>query len=100
MRLEFLADAPTSFRQGLDLGATPPFEKLRGLSIFSGSGNFDRGLEEGGAVEFQTAVGFSPEAIHAQKANARHLEKLGLYCGSVDDFLNSVLTGERRKPLA
>ncbi|KAF2787362.1 S-adenosyl-L-methionine-dependent methyltransferase [Melanomma pulvis-pyrius CBS 109.77] len=99
-RLEFLSDAPSSLTQGFDPKSTPPFKKLTGLSIFSGSGNFDRGLEEGGAVDIRTTVDFSPEAIHTQKANARHPETLNLYCGSVDDFLEAVLTGTHHKSIA
>jgi len=91
--LKCLTTVPHPLRQGFDPLANPPFKKLSGLSIFSGCGNFDRGLEDGGAVEFRTAIDFSPEAIHTQKANARYPDRLSLYCGSVDDFLKAVNTG-------
>jgi DNA (cytosine-5)-methyltransferase 1 len=92
MRLEFLTKPPVSLTQGPDFEAKPRVEPLRGLSIFGGSGNLDRGLEEGGAVEFHTVVDFNPVAIHTQKANARNPEKLNLYCWSVDDFLKALLS--------
>ncbi|KAF2195457.1 S-adenosyl-L-methionine-dependent methyltransferase [Zopfia rhizophila CBS 207.26] len=84
---------PGPMNQGFDPEGAKPWNPLRGLSIFSGGGNFDRGLEEAGAVQFQTAVDISQEAVHTQKANARDPERLDLYCGSVDDHLKTVLKG-------
>ena len=63
-------------------------------------GSLDRGLEEGGAVEFQTAVDFSSQAIHTQRANATNPETMRLYCGSVDDFFDSALAGSDPKLIA
>jgi DNA (cytosine-5)-methyltransferase 1 len=99
-RLDFLDRAPKVLFQGPNLNSEPSFKKLISLSIFSGSGNFDRGLEEGGAVDFRYAVDFSAEAIHMQKANARHPAKLNLYCGSVDDYLKAAINGKRHKLIA
>jgi DNA (cytosine-5)-methyltransferase 1 len=63
--------APKVLFQGPDLNANPLFKTLIGLSIiFSGSANLNRGLEEGGAVDFYFAVDFSAKAIHRQRPNA------------------------------
>ncbi|KAF2711635.1 S-adenosyl-L-methionine-dependent methyltransferase, partial [Pleomassaria siparia CBS 279.74] len=98
-RVELLSTAPHLLTQGPDL-ATPSPKRLIGLGIFSGSGNFDRGLEEGGAIDFRYSVDFSPEAIHTQRMNAKDPKKLCLYCGSVDDNLKAVLTGKNSKLIA
>ncbi|KAF1942462.1 hypothetical protein EJ02DRAFT_422207 [Clathrospora elynae] len=89
-RLLFLRGLPTGFHEGPNIAYDL---KLRGLSIFSGGGSLDRGLEEGGAVEFQTAVDFSAQAIHTQRANTRSPDTMRLYCGSVDDFFKAALLG-------
>jgi DNA (cytosine-5)-methyltransferase 1 len=67
---------------------------LRGLSVFSGGGNLDRGLEEGGIVKFSTAIDIEGPAIHTQLANASHPD-LNLFYGSVNDYLYRVI---RLKP--
>ena len=95
--LVYLRDVPRAFKQGPNITSE---RKLRGLSIFSGGGSLDRGLEEGGAVEFHTAVDFSPEACHTQRANARDPAKMHIYCGSVDDYLDRVLTAKDHKLVA
>ncbi|KAF2747133.1 S-adenosyl-L-methionine-dependent methyltransferase, partial [Sporormia fimetaria CBS 119925] len=68
-------------------------EMLKGLSLFSGGGNLDRGLEEGGGVRFTHAIDISEEAIHTQLANQHGDLELSLYLGSVDDYLHAMLTG-------
>jgi DNA (cytosine-5)-methyltransferase 1 len=95
--LKFLRSLPKTFQEGSDMTLN---QKLKGLSIFSGGGSLDRGLEEGGAVEFQSAVDFSPQAIHTQRANAKHPESMRLYCGSVDDFFDAALNGRNSKFVA
>ena len=90
-QLMFLTHPGKCFREAPDSYSQTRI--LKGLSIFSGGGSLDRGIEEGGAVEFHTAVDFSPHAIHTQKANARN-PSIRLYCGSVDDFLKAALLGE------
>jgi site-specific DNA-cytosine methylase len=87
-----LPDAPALLQAGPDYTTSSLDEKLAGLSLFSGCGNLDKGLEEGGAVEFNTAVEMCPEAVHTLHANARQPEKLKLWLGSVDDYLKSLLT--------
>jgi DNA (cytosine-5)-methyltransferase 1 len=96
-RLMFLRSLPKTFQEGSDMMFN---QKLKGLSIFSGGGSLDRGLEEGGAVEFQSTVDFSPQAIHTQRANAQHPDTMRLYCGSVDDFFDAALKGRNPKFVA
>jgi hypothetical protein len=57
--------APKVLFQEPGPNAKPSFKKLISLSIFNGSGNLDRGLEEGGVVNFHFVVDFSAKAIHA-----------------------------------
>ena len=95
--LVYLRDLPKVFKQGPDINSN---RKLRGLSIFSGGGSLDRGLEEGGAVKFHTAVDFSLEACHTQRANVKDPEAMQIYCGSVDDYLDALLKGQDLKPIA
>jgi hypothetical protein len=77
-----------------------PYRKLKGLSLFSGGGDLDRGLEEGGAVEFQTSVDYDSAAIHTQRANCQDPQNIRLFCGSVDDYLKSLLSGRTHRSVA
>lgn len=97
--LAALTCPPDSLNEGPDLSARI-LDPLRGLSIFSGGGNLDRGLEDGGAVKFIGAIDISKEALLTQKANAQHPEDLKLYWGSVDDYLDAVLRGENIELIA
>ena len=90
-RLLYLRRLPRNVRQRTKIGLD---NKLRGLSIFSGGGLLDRGLEEGGAVDFRTIVDFSQHAIRTQQANIKNSTTVCLYCGSVNTFLNSALKGD------
>lgn len=98
-QLEHLDSPPKGLTQGCDPSATS-WTPLKGLSIFSGGGNLDRGLEEGGAVRFTHAVDMSREATHTQMANTRHPEDFRPYWGSVDDYLKAVLSGNYNKLIA
>ncbi|KAH6839848.1 S-adenosyl-L-methionine-dependent methyltransferase [Alternaria alternata] len=91
--LVFLRSLPDSFNECPDM--TSSQQTLRGMSLFSGGGSLDRGLEEGGAVVFNSAVDFSQHAIHTQRANSNNPEAMSLFCGSVDDHLNAALEGNR-----
>ncbi|KAE8839483.1 hypothetical protein HRS9122_06088 [Pyrenophora teres f. teres] len=97
--LIYLRNLPKTFKQGPDVLKRSE-GTLRGLSIFSGGGSLDRGLEEGGAVKIHTAVDFSSEACHTQRANAKDPGGLHIYCGSVDDYLDAVLTRKDQKLIA
>ncbi|KAH6643908.1 S-adenosyl-L-methionine-dependent methyltransferase [Boeremia exigua] len=97
-RLIFLEKLPEGFHEARE--AQLPFEKLRGLSLFSGGGGLDRGLEEGGAVEFQTSVDYDSAAIHTQRANCKNSQQMRLFCGSFDDYLGLLLSGDENRMVA
>lgn len=90
-RLIFLEALPKIFREAKE--APLPCGKLRGLSLFGGGGSLDRGLEDGGAVEFQTSVDYNSAAIHTQLANCRNPQRMRLFYGSVDDYIQALLSG-------
>jgi DNA (cytosine-5)-methyltransferase 1 len=99
-RLVYLSQLPRTFNQGEKSTDLPRAKKLPGLSIFCGGGNFDRGLEEGGAVEFRHAIDLDGRAIHTQRANAKSGSNLQLYFGSVDDYLTLALAGVKHQLIA
>jgi len=84
-----LDDYPPSLRQGFD--PSIECEKLRGLDLFCGAGNFGRGLEDGGVVEMRWANDIWNKAIHTYMANTTG--KTAPYLGSIDDFLQDAVTG-------
>ncbi|ENI00095.1 hypothetical protein COCC4DRAFT_65820 [Bipolaris maydis ATCC 48331] len=90
-RLVYLRRLPCNVRQRTKIGLDT---KLRGVSLFGGGGVLDRGLEEGGAVEFRTVVDSSQHAIRTQQANINNHTTVCLYCGSVNTFLDSALKGD------
>lgn len=93
IRLMYLARPPKYFKQGRGLSPGSTTEKLCGVSLFGGGGSFDRGIEEGGAVEVQYVVELDASAMHTQRANARNPKKQQVWCGSVDDYLRTALEG-------
>ncbi|KAJ8112720.1 hypothetical protein OPT61_g4983 [Boeremia exigua] len=97
-RLVALEKLPNGFHEAL--GAELSLLKLRGLGLFSGGGSLDRGLEAGGAVEFETSVDYDSAAIHTQRANCKDLQNMRLYCGSVDDYLDSLLSNRENRLVA
>jgi DNA (cytosine-5)-methyltransferase 1 len=92
--LVFLRSLPSSFHEGPDMTSSQP---LRGMSLFSGGGSLDRGLEEGGVVVFKFAVDSSEHAIHTLRANSKNPEAMCLFCGYVDDHFNAALNGSKPK---
>ncbi|KAL9126610.1 MAG: hypothetical protein Q9217_004367 [Psora testacea] len=82
---------PSDVIQGWDPLEKPP--PLRGLDIFCGGGNFARGLEEGGAVDFRWAVDYNKEAIHTYNANLKNSNETKLFRGSVNQYLSEALEG-------
>ena len=94
----FLEELPRGFHEAQEVRLSR--KKLQGLSLFSGGGGLDRGLEEGGAVEFQTSVDYDSAAIHTQRANCHDPQKMRLFCGSVDDYLYALLTGSKNSSVA
>lgn len=63
------------------------------LSLFSGGGNFDRGLEEGGAVHTKWAVEWDQEAVHTYYANCQDKDDTAIFYGSVDECLARAMKG-------
>lgn len=86
--------------EGVDLVAPPPFRTLTGMGIFCGGGNLDRGLEEGGTVDFQYAVDWAQRAIHTYRANSREPEKSHYFLGSVNDYLARAMKGDEETVIA
>ncbi|KAK3321552.1 S-adenosyl-L-methionine-dependent methyltransferase [Apodospora peruviana] len=70
------------------------FTKLRGLDLFCGSGNFGRGLEDGGVVEMQWANDIWDKAIHTYMANVPDPAATHPFLGSVDDLLQLAMEGK------
>ncbi|KAI3401141.1 hypothetical protein diail_287 [Diaporthe ilicicola] len=77
------ANKPT-IRQGFD--PKSPVQKLRGMDLFSGCGNFGRGLEDGGAVESKWVNDVWDTAIHTYMANATDPTSVHPFLGSIDDL--------------
>jgi len=67
---------------------------LVGLDLFSGGGNFGRGLEEGGAVKMRYAVDWNTEALHSYRANTKP-EDVQYFLGSVNHHLSLTLLGSK-----
>ena len=84
---------PESLIQGFDPHQEPSRQKLRGLDLFCGGGNFGRGLEEGQAVRNMWAIDMDKVAIHTYHANLRDPEDTHLFFGSVNDQLFQALQG-------
>ena len=74
---------------------SPAQVPMKGLDIFCGGGNFARGLEEGGAVEFQWAADWDNEATHTYRANlnSEKRNRTQLFRGSVNDYLTQAMQG-------
>ncbi|MCJ1398754.1 DNA methyltransferase Dim-2 [Xylographa trunciseda] len=87
-------------KQGFDPHETPVMPKLKGLALFCGSGNFSRGVEEGGAVEERWAVELNGHAIHTYRANLSRPDKVKLYLGSVNDYLHLAMHGTHSDVIA
>ncbi|KAI5922931.1 hypothetical protein F4810DRAFT_228497 [Camillea tinctor] len=72
-------------------------QKLQGLDLFCGGGNFGRGLEEGGGIQMRWANDISSEAIHTYMANCKP-NSCTPYLGSVDDLLRRAIQGDPKVP--
>ncbi|KAI2471560.1 S-adenosyl-L-methionine-dependent methyltransferase [Annulohypoxylon bovei var. microspora] len=83
-------------RQGFDPLSVPPAQKLQGLDLFCGGGNFGRGLEDGGGIEMHWANDIWREAIHTYMANSEPGVCTPFF-GSVDDLLLRALLGDGDK---
>lgn len=87
-----------SLRQGFDPSTTIKSQKLQGLGLFVGGGNYDRGLEDGGAIEMKWANDISPNAIHTYMVKSDS-DSCKPYLGSIDDLFHAALTGSNKVPL-
>ena len=74
-------------------------KKLPGLGIFCGGGNLDRGLEDGGMVDFKYAVDYNEQALHSYRASSRN-DDAQYFLGSVDDYLALALEGSEKANVA
>jgi DNA (cytosine-5)-methyltransferase 1 len=83
----------------INKGSDPHYPErlpMNGLGMFSGGGNFDRGLEKCGAVKICTAVDISKVAAHTWLANSRNsTTSAQIYLGSVDDYIRNLLDGSK-----
>ncbi|RYO75349.1 hypothetical protein DL764_010519 [Monosporascus ibericus] len=84
-------------RQGFNPNCTAKSERLRGLDLFCGGGNFGRGLEDGGAIQMRWANDIWGEAIHTYMANTTP-GTCTPFLGSVDDLLRQALLGSKKTP--
>ncbi|KAF2268524.1 S-adenosyl-L-methionine-dependent methyltransferase [Lojkania enalia] len=85
---------PGPINEGFEPTQKKAWEPYRGLSLFSGGGNLDRGLEEGGGVVFEAAIDASKEAILTHKANSNHAHKLKTHQLSVNTVMRAILHGK------
>ena len=90
-------DSISGLRQGFRPGRIPQSEKLQGLDLFCGAGNFGRGLEDGGAIKMCWANDIWSEAMHTYMANTKP-DTCTPFLGSVDDLLRRALMGDRKTP--
>ncbi|KAF3900011.1 BAH domain-containing protein [Trichophyton interdigitale] len=88
-----------SFKEGFD-PSTSSLPKLKALNLFSGGGTFDRGLEEGGAIESKWAVEWGLQQMLTYRANHPDAKGLKLFCGSVNDYLFQAITGKENTYVA
>ncbi|PTB77391.1 S-adenosyl-L-methionine-dependent methyltransferase [Trichoderma longibrachiatum ATCC 18648] len=86
-----LEEAPPSLHQGFD--PLQKLQKLRGMDLFCGGGNFGRGLEDGGGIEMKWANDYDSKAIHTYMANVRNPEDVHPFLGSIDDLQRLAIQG-------
>ncbi|KAK5119424.1 hypothetical protein LTR85_007524 [Meristemomyces frigidus] len=86
--------------EGWDPAAAAADTKLKGMGIFCGGGNFDRGLEEGGAVKFLHGVDWARCALHSYRANTDAPDDLQFWLGSVNDYLAQTMAGSTKAMIA
>ncbi|KAI1399013.1 S-adenosyl-L-methionine-dependent methyltransferase [Hypoxylon fuscum] len=84
------------FRQGFDPSRLHQSQKLQGLDLFCGGGNFGRGLEDGGGIEMRWANDIWREAIQTYMANCEP-NTCTPFLGSVDDLLLRATQGHSSK---
>ncbi|QDS72512.1 hypothetical protein FKW77_000077 [Venturia effusa] len=85
---------PGPMVEGHDIAVQPQRRPMNLLSLFSGGGNFDRGLEEGGCVRTKWAVEWNSFAAHTYRANCKDPNRTEIFLGSVDEFLARAIAGK------
>ncbi|KAL2135171.1 hypothetical protein VTI74DRAFT_9488 [Chaetomium olivicolor] len=68
--------------------------QAQGIDLYCGSGNFGRGLKEGGAVKVHWASDIWDRAIHTYMVNSPDPKSTKPFLGSVDDPLGLALEGK------
>ncbi|TID28004.1 S-adenosyl-L-methionine-dependent methyltransferase [Venturia nashicola] len=88
---------PGPMIEGSDFSIKLDRSPMNLLSLFSGGGNFDRGLEEGGCVCTKWAVEWNSLAAHTYRANCKDPEDTQIFLGSVDELLARAIDGKTSK---
>lgn len=92
-----LKELSEPFPEGMNIGFDPSerlkYPPLDMLSLFSGGGNFDRGLEEGGALNTRWTVEWDRVALHTYKANCKDGHLPAFFLGPVDEYLHRAMSG-------
>lgn len=83
---------PSTLKQGFD--PFEPIQRLRGLDLFCGGGNFGRGLEDGGGIEMRWANDFNEKAMHTYMANTSAPGAVAPFLGSIDDLQRLAIQGD------
>ncbi|KAI0838372.1 S-adenosyl-L-methionine-dependent methyltransferase [Hypoxylon sp. FL0890] len=83
-------------RQGFNPTLLHESQKLQGLDLFCGGGNFGRGLEDGGGIQMRWANDIWNGAIHTYMANCKP-DTCTPFLGSVDDLLLRAIQGNSDK---
>ncbi|KAK2607983.1 hypothetical protein N8I77_006622 [Diaporthe amygdali] len=81
-----------TIREGFDPNRL--VSKLRAMDLFSGCGNFGRGLEDGGAVHSKWVNDIWDAAIHTYMANVKDPDSVHPFLGSIDDFCLQAFQGK------
>jgi DNA (cytosine-5)-methyltransferase 1 len=84
---------PTAMVEGFDPAQSTKYRRLRSLSLFSGGGSLDFGLDEGGATHTRWHIEWSINAVHTILANSP--QPTNIFFGSVDDAMRRALNGEK-----
>ncbi|QPC79814.1 hypothetical protein HYE68_010566 [Fusarium pseudograminearum] len=87
-----LETLPSPLRQGHN--PSEPLQKLRGLDLFCGGGNFGRGLEDGGGIEMRWANDYDGKALHTYMANTSGPDAVHPFLGSIDDMQRFAIQGK------
>ena len=93
MRFSSMSPFPSQINLGFNPQAKLDISPLQTLSLFSGAGNLDFGLEDAGIAEVQWHVEWDAHAVHTIKVNCASQSSGNIFYGSVDDCLLAALQG-------